>query len=109
MAPNSSSTSPSAPAPAAKSGPATSFAFIAALILVIAAAIYLFKTNPATGCFGSLSHAHPPGSHLGRLRGRLRGLSHLLDYPAGDLSLPTHREDWEIRRIAGKPDQHHRR
>src|ERR1035441_526807 len=49
MAPNSSSTSPSAPAPAAKSGPATSFAFIAALILVIAAAIYLFKTNPATG------------------------------------------------------------
>jgi lactate permease len=49
MAPNSSSTSPSAPGPAAKSGPATSFAFIAALILVVAAAIYLFKTNPATG------------------------------------------------------------
>src|ERR1035438_3532830 len=49
MAPIRSSTSPAAPAPAAKSGPATSFAFIAALILVVAAAIYLFKTNAATG------------------------------------------------------------
>ena len=49
MAPNRPSTSPAAPAPASKSGPAASFAFIAALILVVAAAIYLFKTNPATG------------------------------------------------------------
>ena len=49
MAPNRTSNRPSVPVPAGKSAPATSMSFIAAFILVGAAAIYLFKTNPATG------------------------------------------------------------
>ncbi len=49
MAPNRSSTTPTPTAPAAKSGSAASIAFIAAIVFAVAAAIYLFKTNPASG------------------------------------------------------------
>ncbi|HEV2486364.1 MAG TPA: L-lactate permease [Terracidiphilus sp.] len=60
MAPNRTSTSPSVPAPAGKSARATSIPFVAALILVVAAAIYLFKTNPTTGLW---SQGYDPMGH----------------------------------------------
>jgi hypothetical protein len=40
--------------------------------------------------------ARAAGYYLGRIRGRLRSLSHLLDHLAGDLSLPVDGENGKV-------------